>query len=278
MFPIVPSDLTKKKKNMLSAISRKWSPTSYETNKLGCSPLRFFWDPNLDALYVYVLRILYIIYTQITYEYFANSSRSTEYKDIQFVFSLPSTSHLPSIPGTGRSQLELWVSPSQKKTFPVFLEENSIPRKSGKRFRTGWFREIGDLAWVCSTSNDWHSMQNNALCCHPLGDQHPDHVIEVIAHHPIQPSGHQPWCDQKRSHIISNHVTSCHIVSRDIMTCHLISFYFIQPWQVAPPASVIKCLVGCTGCPFIPRFLKSEPRISSTTSRQPGCSVSACSG
>ena len=168
--------------------------------------------------------------------------------------------------------------PSQKKTFPVFLEENSTPRKSRKKFRAGWFREIGDLAWVCSTSNDWHSMQNNALCCHPLGDQHPDHVIEVIAHHPIQPSDHQPWCDQNRSHIISNHVTSCHIVSRDIMTCHLISFYFIQPWQVAPPASVIKCLVGCTGCPFIPRFLKSEPRISSTTSRQPGCSVSACSG
>ena len=50
---------------------------------------------------------------------------------------------ISTIQGTGRCQLELWVSASQKKALPVFLEKTAT-------FRIGWM-VYKYLAWVCST-------------------------------------------------------------------------------------------------------------------------------
>ena len=120
---------------------------------------------------------------------------------------------ISTIQGTGRCQLELWVSASQKKALPVFLEKTAT-------FRIGWM-VYKYLAWVCSTCSTSNNivMNNNILCGDPLGDQHPDHVKQVIAHHTIRPSNHQPWRNQNAAYQIK----SCHIVSHNVMAHHVIS-------------------------------------------------------
>lgn len=106
-----------------------------------------------------------------------------------------------------------------KEDFPRFPEDFPAQGKV-----SSWMVFFGDLAWF-STSND---MQNNALCCHPPRDQHPDHVIQIIAHHPIQPSDHQPWCDQCAAY----HAKSCHIdrvTGHHGMSSHLILLHPALP-------------------------------------------------
>ncbi len=293
MFPIVLSDLTKKmhfecnksavKSNQLWNKSPNLGPQKQLATKmpvihlhlfvpmpkLGFSPWRFYavllgsqsgWISS-SIMYRHIhLSLRY--HPQFLYQlYSCPQSRWSWYND------RPCKMKTSPVISTQLSQALVEANWSFGSLHPKRRPSPFSWRKQHTRERlrasSSW---VDGLGRSCLSMFDvkWHSMQNNTLCCHPLGNQHPDHVIQVIAHHTIQPSDHQPWGNQYAAY----HIKSCHIVSRHIMSCHLVLFRvtschiarththhvsclyilfvhsscFIQPCQVPPPpASVIKC-------------------------------------